>query len=235
MPSLLDDLRHLKDVSFHPGIDASIATKLEREHGIVLPGDHLAALQESNGVEAYAGYIRLFGLGTTHSIDAMVWNLPNCWKFAWANRCAGFWCFGETAWGDQYAYALESLRSGTAVEVYSLDALSMTPRVVASSFTEFLETEFVESAKDPFDAMTKQARQKLGPLELSSHLVYSPSLLLGGPEDINHVEKMPARAAMIVNGDIATQVDAGPADGAIKGVQTYEDELHRTRLRLVWK
>ena len=39
---------------------------------------------------------------------------------------------------------------------------------------------------------------------------------------------------MICNGDIATQLDAGPADKNVKDVQQYEDESHRLRLRLVW-
>lgn len=228
---LLDEIRHLQDASFHPGVDALLVARLESAHGIVLPSDHWAALQESNGVEVYSGYIRLFGVCTAESTDAIVWNQLDCWKFAWGERCSGYWCFGETAWGDQYAYALESLHSG---EVYFLDALSMTPQVVASSFTEFLEKEFVRSAKDPYDAMIKQACQKLGPLEVTSHLVYIPSVLLGGAEDINNVQKMNARSAMICNGDIATQLDAGPSDKAVKSVQPYEDESQRMRLRLVW-
>jgi hypothetical protein len=110
----------------------------------------------------------------------------------------------------------------------------MRPKAVAFSFAEFFEREFLPSAKQPYDVVTVQARQKLGALEVSSHLVYMPPLLLGGTEDISHVQKMNARAAMIGNGDIALQIEAGPGDGKVKEVQPYEDELHRTRLRLVW-
>ena len=187
---LLDELSHLKGVSFHPGMDASAVAKLERDHGILLPNEHRAALQKSNGIEAYAGYIRLFGVGTTHSIDAIAWNHPDYWKFAWGDKCSGHWCFGETAWGDQYAYSLASMRNSADAKIYFLDALSMTPQVVAACFTEFLEKEFVRSAKAPYDAMTRQARQKLGRLEITSHLVYVPSILLGGAEDIKHVQKI---------------------------------------------
>jgi hypothetical protein len=119
-------------------------------------------------------------------------------------------------------------------KVYFMDALSMTPQEVASSFLEFLEKEFLRSARDPYDTMMKQARQKLGPLEPASHVVYVPSLLLGGAEDINRVQKMDARSAMICNGDIAVQIDAGPHGRAVKAVEPYDDELRRTRLRVVW-
>lgn len=229
-----EELRHLKDVRLHQGADGSLVARLESDNGFVLPSEHKDALHWSNGAEVYGGYIRLFGLHTRESIDSVVWNQPDCWKFAWRGRCSGYWCFGETAWGDQYAYPLESLRTGGNAKVYFMDALSMTPQVVASSFAEFMEKEFVRSAKAPYDAKIKRARQKLGPLEVTSHLVYIPSVLLGGTEDINNVQEMNARSAMICNGDIATQLDAGPPDRAVKAVQTYEDESHRMRLRLVW-
>lgn len=82
--------------------------------------------------------------------------------------------------------------------------------------------------------MIKQAHQKFGPLQVEYHVVYHPSPLLGGTEEIGNVQKMLARPAMIGNGDIAVQLDAGPPDRIIQAVQPYEDDMHRMRLRLVW-
>ncbi len=110
----------------------------------------------------------------------------------------------------------------------------MTPRIWAGSFSEFLEKEFLRSAKMPYDNMTILARQKFGVIETSYHLVYIPSLLLGGTEDINNAVKLDAHAAMICNGDIAVELEAAPGEKTLKEVQTYEDDLHRSRLRLVW-
>jgi hypothetical protein len=232
---LTEDLRSLQDARLHLGADASLLDALKQEHGVALPDQHADVLRESNGIEVYAGYVRLFGVRTADSIDAIAWNEPDCWKFAWGDRCSGYWCFAETGWGDQYAYALEELQAGGAAPVYFLDALSMTPQVVASSFAEFWEKEFVRSAKAPYDSMMKKAREKLGPLALTSHVIYVPSILLGGAEDISHVQTMNARAAMICNGDIASQVDAGPAAGAVKAIEPYQDDQGRARLRLVWE
>ena len=121
---LIEDLGSLKDVRFHAGAGASLADALASRHGLFLVDEHRALLEQSNGIEAFAGYIRLFGVQTTQSIDAVVWNDPDCWKFAWGDRCSGYWCFAETAWGDQYAYSLDHLRTGGNVPVYFLDALS---------------------------------------------------------------------------------------------------------------
>lgn len=149
---LFQELRCLKGVVFHPGADVPLLSRFETESGLVLPPEHKELLRSSNGIEASAGYIRLFGLYTTEAIDAVLWNNHDFWKFAWGDRCSSYWCFGETAWGDQYAYAVESLREGGAPAVYFMDALSMTPEVIAPSFAEFLQKEFVRSAKDPYDA-----------------------------------------------------------------------------------
>jgi hypothetical protein len=229
----LNELRRMEGVYLHGPADVSRVKRVESELGLSLPEEHREILLCSNGVEAYGGHLRLFGAYSTESIDITIWNDPNYWKFAWGDRCSGYCCFGETGWGDQYAYSYESLRSGAA-KVHYVDALSMRVEVVASSFAEFFEKEFLRVAKEPYDVMTKLARDRLGILEATSHVVYVPSSLLTGTEDIGHVQKMNARSAMICNGDVALQLDAGPPDGTVKTVEAYEDDLRRTRLRLVW-
>lgn len=235
MTTAARDLFHgVGDTNTHSGLELAGANSLLAAAGLILPPQHVEFLQWSNGLEAYAGYFRLFGIGPSAGVDAIRWNQDDCWKFAWCDRCADYWCFGETAWGDQYAYAVDSIRSDTAPKVYFLDAVSMTPEVISTSFAEFLEAEFLRSAREPYDAIIPLARQKFGPLEVGYHLTYVPSLLLGGTETVNNVTKMNARAAMIANGDLAIQLDAGPADAQVKGVQPYEDTEGRMRLRLVW-
>lgn len=234
---LFEQLRNTADVELHPGIEPEVFGNFNREHDLFLPNDHQLVLSKSNGIEAYAGYIRLFGLQTTASIDALVWNHTDYWKFAWSDRCSGFWCFAETGWGDQYAYALEELRDGNTTEkkVYFLDALTMNSQLVASSFSEFFEREFVRSASEPYDIMIKQARQRFGPLKISSHLIYVPSILLGGLEAMENVRIMNARTAMIYNGDVSTQLLEGLENGAVTSVEPYEDKLGRMRLRVIWR
>ena len=232
---MFQELRELQDVVVHPGADAQAVYRCETESSFRLPTDHKKLLFSSNGIEAYAGYLRMFGLYTAEACDAVRWNQEDYWKFAWGDRCADYWCFAETAWGDQFAYRMESLRMGRDETVFFLDSMSMRPEVVASSFCEFLEKEFIRTAKVPYDAMLRSARQKFGPIELGTHLVYAPSVLLGGSEDIRNVVRINARAAMICNGDIAEQLDAGPLDRTIKALLPYVDNKQRQRIRLVWE
>jgi hypothetical protein len=83
--------------------------------------------------------------------------------------------------------------------------------------------------------MISLAKEEFGKLDLASHLVYVPSVLLGGTETVDNIEKMDTRAAMICNGDIAVQLDNGPPNGSVIRVEPYEDTEHRTRLKLIWK
>ena len=232
-PSVFAPLISLSGVRLHPGADPGSLDEFERSYGVQLPIDHRSALKESNGVQAYGGYLRLFGVGAGANVDIGIWNDFNCWKFAWEYRCSDFMCFAETAWGDQYAYYIPALMQGSS-QVYFLDFLSMTPTVVASSFTDFFEKEFVRSAGNPYDVMIKEARQVLGDLETGEHIIYNPSPLLGGAEESANIQKMEARMAIICNGDIASQLDAGPADGSVRTVTPYEDREGRMRLQLTW-
>lgn len=232
-PSIFASIASLSGVRIHSGLEPEFLDELVGASSPRLPIDHRAALNESNGAEIYGGYLRLFGVGPNANVDIRVWNDPKCWKFAWESRCTDYLCFAETAWGDQYAYNIPALID-REFQVYFLDCLSMTPTPVASNFSEFFEKEFIRSAKDPYDAMTRDARRLLGDMEIGEHLIYVPSPLLGGAEEISNVQKIDARSAMICNGDIASQLDAGPADGNVKTVTPYEDGEGRMRLELIW-
>lgn len=229
----IETIKNTHGVKSHSGCETSIFADLHSTHYIRLPSFHKNILRSSNGIEAYFGYFRLFGLSTSESVDSILWNQKDHWKFAWGDRCSIFWCFGETAWGDQYAYLVDELRSGREC-VYYLDAFSMTGEKIADNFHEFIAKEFLRNATEPYDQMILKAYQQFGCLDSDLHLVYTPSLLLGGDEKLENVQKMNARAAMICNGDIALQLDNGPSTGQVISVSSCEDEKGRSRLKLVW-
>lgn len=152
----------------------------------------------------------------------------------WDGRAADFFCFGETGWGDQYAYYLPSLRMSPESEVYLLDYMSMTPVRIAESFASFLAAEFLYQAETPDDPMIVEARKTFGDLKDDDHLIYTPSRRLGTAEEIENVDVMGARAAMMINGDMAIQCDALPEGSRVTAVDVHVDEHNRPRLRLQW-
>jgi hypothetical protein len=186
----LADLASQGSVSLHEPADLFSEAMLE----VVLPADHVRVLARSNGVEAYGGYFRLFGLGGEAAIELRRWNEPGLWRHAWHGAADGYLFFGETAWGDQYAYAGGDPGGG----VHRLDAFSMEPERVAATFAEFMHTVFLPNARKPADELTIATRDRLGRLPLAEHVTFleQPG---GGRLEGGEVVRMPAVAAMLGN------------------------------------
>jgi len=201
--------------------------------GLGLPARHCDVLGWTNGFMAYGGYFRLFGVGGGSS-SIEVWNAIDTWKFAWSPRVREFLCFAETAWGDQFAYARSELAERQSAKVYLLEAVTMQPEIVAVSFEQFFGGYFLRNCTFPADEMLKAARNKVGNLTPIEHVLYVPSILISGTEMVDAIEKMPATAAMIINGDIAKQLAHAEQSRAIERIEQYVDERGRSRLKVVW-
>jgi hypothetical protein len=139
------------------------------------------------------------------------WNGPDGWRRAWGGRAEGWWFIGETAWGDQYAYATGDDPLEFDATVYRLDACRLEAEPIAACFGDFLRDELARNAAAPRDETTVAARRRFGDLEPSVQLTYVPSLLAGGDEDLAHVVELGAREAMTLAGDSYRALAAVPA------------------------
>jgi len=200
-----------------------------------LPESHRALLTLTNGIDVFGGYYRLFGAGESCNTDMSEWNEVQSWKFAWPQSTAHrFLCFGETAWGDQFAYALDELGRRDP-RVYFLGGFTMNASLLAKSFEHFLERTFLRTAFRPGDSVLIGARRRLGDLTPRQHIVYVPSLLLGGcDERVENVSVMAARAAMVVNGDLHTQLSEAGNDREVCRVEGFTDSLDNPRVQVLW-
>ena len=54
--------------------------------GAPLPLEHARLLSLSNGLDAYGGYFRVFGVGPWSVRDMRRWNAPDGWRRAWGGR-----------------------------------------------------------------------------------------------------------------------------------------------------
>jgi hypothetical protein len=200
-----------------------------RKHGWVLPPEHERLLSTSGGMTAFGGYYRLFSASRMK-----IWNAEEAWKFAWPADVRRFLCFGETAFGDQYAYRLDEMGRGKVPRVYFLEAIALSAEVLNEDFASFLRNEFLRNSEAAYDPMIAGARRLIGDLDVSERVTYSPSPLVTGEESLESVVKMDATAAMIIAGDLASQLADESGARPIRGVETFEDNHGRTRLRVVW-
>ena len=107
-------------------------------------------------------------------------------------------------------------------------------RQLAPNFNEFGERFLTRNAIDPFDSVLRQAHEKLGRIQPDTHLVFSPPVLLTGEERLEDVMRMPARQAMILNGDLWTQLANPPRDATVAGLAVVKDEQGRDRMKVAW-
>jgi hypothetical protein len=202
----LADLASQGSVSLHEPADLFSDAML----GVPLPADHVRVLGRSNGLEAYGGYFRLFGLGGVAAIELRRWNEPGLWRHAWNGAGDGFLFFGETAWGDQYAY----LQSDPGAGVYRLDAFSMEPELLAGSFDEFMRVVFLPNARRPADELTVATRGRLGRIPPAEHVAFLDHPT--GRPDAGEVVRMPAVAAMLANARVRVGNVAGESRAAAR-------------------
>ena len=92
----------------------------------------------------------------------------------------------------------------------------MVPEEIAPNFSAFFRCEFLQNVNDPYDTALITARNNIGPSSSNEHITYVPSILISGSEESSQVQKMPAAALMIINGDLSRQLSQESVDRAIQ-------------------
>lgn len=198
-----------------------------------LPSVYAAALRIANGFTVHSGMNRVFGIRGDRHMDLRSWNEEEGWRFAWAGKAdPSFLMFGETAFGDQYALRW----NGSSYEdrVYLLDVNLLSVRPIFDSFAHFLDQEIVQNAISPSHPAAIACVDKFGRVSPNENFVLTPSLLLGGYEDVSNMVKIESYTAMIYGGDIYAAVVSAPDEAAVVGVEPWADEAGRRRLRVVF-
>jgi hypothetical protein len=229
----LEDIRRLRGTWTAEPAPARELDRVEAFVGVRLPPAHRAMLQSANGLTTSYGYHRLFGVGDG-SQDIGPWNAHETWKFAWPVPLDDYLAIGQTGWGDQYAYRLSDLRRGIE-SIHWLDHFMMeTGEVpVAGTFGTFMHA-FLTRACMPEEKI-HEARRQVGDLNRDELAVFSPSPLLVGLERATQLKRMPARDALILNGDLATQLtDPENETYRVYRFDTYIDEFGRQRVKAHW-
>jgi hypothetical protein len=232
-PEFLAAVLRLRGIEVADPAAAGEVEALEDVIGASLPGPHAELLHRANGIVAAYGYERILGAGSG-PMSIAPWNALETWKFAWALPLDDFLCIAETGFGDQYAYRISELRRGLSV-VHRLERHLLEPADLpaAADFEAFMRQFFARAQRAPQEVLA--ARAMVGNLALEDHAVQSPPPLVAGSAPTGLV-RLPAASAMILQGDLATQLlDPDNAERHVERLDTYQDDLDRPRLRIVWE
>jgi hypothetical protein len=238
LDEFLAELAQLPDVVLHPGASEGAIDKLERRYGIRLPAIHRELLLRSNGIEAAGGYLRLYGMGPDAGVDMEAWNDPELWKFSWQPFVAELFCFGGNCWGYQFAYRLADLSADVPdAPIHILADVDRRIRPSEQTFEEYLHKGFLANARQQRSEFGRRVRKKVGDLAPGELLTLAPHPIIGGPERVGNVMKMPAATVMVITGDtqsewLRAKKEGGTGDTEVTGVVPYVDEKGRARIRL---
>ena len=229
----LEDLRRLRGTWVADPAKERQVDRVEAFVGVKLPPAHRAFLLAANGATTSYGYARLFGVGDGSS-DIGPWNAHETWKFAWPMPLDDFLSVGQSGWGDQWVYKLSDLRRGIET-IHRLDhfMLERADTPVAGTFVTFLHG-FLTRACMP-EEQIHEARRQLGDLNRDELAVLDPSPFLVGLERATQLKRMGARDAMILNGDLTTQlIDPENENRRVSRFDVYLDDRGRRRVRVHW-
>jgi hypothetical protein len=236
-PSLhvADEVR--RDAALHPGLTDDLLARDPESARLfaTLPPIHQRLLRTTDGLETLGASYRLLGFDRPSVTALAAWNREETWKFAWGAMAEPYLCFGQSVLGNQYAYRWDALGKGDATPVAELYAVTLEPVVEHDSFADFLRGEVAQVPDDPYHERIRRARERFGDFDPDQLLVYVPSpLLAGGRVDRSELLPMEAATAMIVNGDLASQLAHRTDLDGLERLETYRDERGRERVRVVW-
>lgn len=199
----------------------------------LIPKQHRAFLAATNGLEAFGGHYRIFGVGSGSARDISTWNHRASWKFAWPTPLEDFLCFGESSFGDQYAYRTTELTElSTEPRVYCLDGLEAQMQTIFTDFNDFLDREVETWISGPRDDLVMLAREKLGDVQPGDQLNFIPPLWLA-PAASERLVRLDARVNMILNGDLCSQL-ATAGDRQVASLQPWTDKEGRPRMKVLF-
>ncbi|MGZ3455984.1 MAG: SMI1/KNR4 family protein [Polyangiales bacterium] len=225
MSALITELQHAAEA-----VGPSPGEQFVRDaFAAVLPlqSSHLQLMARMNGASFASSYIRLFGV-QAHARNVFEWNDPRLWKFSWDEAMQDFFCFGETAFGDQFALRYD----GVVPYVYRISVDGGLARI-ADSFDEFLV--WLSAAVRSPDEHILAAQSRFPRVPWDKHLVQVPPELLVGRFAPEFLRPMSAVSSMVAAGDLTRQIHLpGNEERRVIRLDTYIDENDRGRLRVIW-
>lgn len=234
IPEVVAAIRVLPGTRLAPGASLREVERVEAFVGARLPEAHRQLLLISNGLSVNWGYRRIFGVGDGHQ-DIGPWNCHQTWKFAWTKPLEDYLCIGQTGWGDQFAYRLSDLRRGIE-KIHWLDRFLMETAKPPMAVTfEGLLASLLSHARKP-DERVQEARRQVGDLEQDQLALFQPSPLIVGLERATQLTKVFTRSALVMNGDLATQL-LNPVNETrkVERFDLFMDEAGRMRVGVRWR
>lgn len=245
---VVNALDGLPGVALPPGAPAADISAAHEQLGVALPTDHSWITMLSDGIVLSHGLSRYLPVAPDAPLNIARFNDPDTWMWAYTQvnpRLADLVYYELTADGNVAGFDREELRE--MPETGNLPRpLLVVPLVADGTF------ELPSSVLAGLKGQTATLREtgalhlhnddaviidRFGPLSSDQILLPGPADFVDRFADASHLEgtrPIDAITALIARGEMHTQLLQMPDGSEVVGRETWEDDLGRTRFRLLF-
>lgn len=188
----------------NPPISGEVVSRIDS-----LSSQYLRLLARADGLVAFDGALRIFGLQESQLPSILQWNNAD-WRVAYAGLTDNLMFFAENAFGDQYAF------EGEAIVAFDSETAHRTR--VGCTLEEW-EASILDDLESELGVSTLRRWKSAGnQLAADQHLCpkYPPAFVLGALGTVENLYALPRDESMRLKGMIASQVHSLPPGSKIK-------------------
>ena len=169
---------------------------------------HVHLLKRHDGLVAFDGGLRVFGVTGQVVADVATWNKPDGWRAAYGELADQLLFFAEDVFGNQFAFA-----EGRIVRFL---AETGEQEFMADSFEEWLRTILADPEEELSLWLLRAWRTPGNAVQTGEHLCPKMPFIAGGAYEPENLYVLDRAASMIFKGDFASQTKNVPDGGRIR-------------------
>jgi hypothetical protein len=161
-----------------------------------------------DGLIAFEGGLRCFGLTTRRLPSLTDWNRPDGWLSAYHSLADGLFFFAEDAFGNQFAFEADG--------IVRFLAETAEREFMADSLEEWLEALMTDPDEELALWLLRQWRAPDRVLQPDQHLCPKVPFVTGGPYEAANLYTLDRNKSMVFKGDLAWQTRNAPDGGKVR-------------------
>jgi hypothetical protein len=175
--------------------------------GLVDDG-HRELLAAHDGLIAWGGGLRCFGVTSGEFPDIASWNGVDGWRSAYRKLADGLFAFAEDAFGNQFCYERR--------RIVRLQAETGDRETMADRLEEWAQAILSDPDKELGLWLLREWRSAGNTVQPGQHLCPKLPFVTGGPFETSNLHVIDRHESMVFKGDFAWQIRNVPTGAKIR-------------------
>jgi hypothetical protein len=169
---------------------------------------HRELLGAHDGLIAWGGGLRCFGVTSGTLPDVASWNSEDGWRSAYRTLAEGLFAFAEDVFGNQFCYEQQ--------RIVRLQAETGDREFMADSFEDWIQAILSDPDKELGLWLLREWRSTGNTVQPGEHLCPKLPFVTGGPFETSNLHVLDRQESMVFKGDFAWQIRNVPPGGKIR-------------------